>query len=183
MATSLVPLILIPQILFSGLVGVPKGVSKLVGAVMPATWSFDEMKRLSTLDTMSEEGSDPGGPNKGRGLIKHTEDLNDENIAKARKDVKRYKDDADESANSFQRQLDDYVAKLKSGQSATQPKVPKPGSAPEVPEPVKVPSDLSNYVDFLHPWGNVIVDPLVLFIMFFGLVIATIIALKAQDIG
>ncbi|MGI8495555.1 MAG: ABC transporter permease, partial [Pyrinomonadaceae bacterium] len=36
MATSLVPLILIPQILFSGLVGVPTGVSKVVGLAMPA---------------------------------------------------------------------------------------------------------------------------------------------------
>ncbi|MBA2339360.1 MAG: FHA domain-containing protein, partial [Pyrinomonadaceae bacterium] len=40
-ATSLVPLILIPQILFSGLVGVPTGLSKLAGLAMPATWSFD----------------------------------------------------------------------------------------------------------------------------------------------
>src|SRR6266849_1595091 len=36
MATSLVPLILIPQILFSGLIGVPNGISKVVGAAMPA---------------------------------------------------------------------------------------------------------------------------------------------------
>src|SRR5947209_19319053 len=67
MATSLVPLILIPQILFSGLVGVPQGVSKTIGTVMPATWSFDEMKRLSKLDTVSEEGSDPEGPDQGKG--------------------------------------------------------------------------------------------------------------------
>src|ERR1700675_2999790 len=43
MATSLVPLILIPQILFAGLVGVPVGVAKVVGTAMPATWAFDEM--------------------------------------------------------------------------------------------------------------------------------------------
>ena len=49
MATSLVPLILIPQILFSGLVGVPVGLAKVAGVVMPAPWSFDEMKRLSVV--------------------------------------------------------------------------------------------------------------------------------------
>src|ERR1700741_5486279 len=48
MATSMVPLILIPQILFSGLVGVPQGVSKAVGTLMPATWAFDEIKRIAT---------------------------------------------------------------------------------------------------------------------------------------
>ena len=81
MATSLVPLILIPQILFSGLVGVPEGTSKAIGMLMPATWAFDEMKRLSGLDTLREEGSDKDGTNEGRGLYKHFEDINDENIS------------------------------------------------------------------------------------------------------
>jgi len=52
MATSLVPLILIPQILFSGLVGVPQGTAKVIGTLMPATWAFDGLKRWSTLDTL-----------------------------------------------------------------------------------------------------------------------------------
>src|SRR2546426_2734209 len=58
MATSLVPLILIPQILFSGLVGVPQGASRVIGTIMPATWAFDGLKRFSTLDTLEKEGSD-----------------------------------------------------------------------------------------------------------------------------
>src|SRR5439155_17335293 len=49
MATSLVPLILIPQILFCGLVGVPQGASRVIGTIMPATWAFDGIKRFSTL--------------------------------------------------------------------------------------------------------------------------------------
>ncbi|HLM59546.1 MAG TPA: ATP-binding cassette domain-containing protein, partial [Pyrinomonadaceae bacterium] len=65
MATSLVPLILIPQILFSGLVGVPTGINKVAGLVMPATWSFDTMKRFSTLDTLEEEGAEADGKTKG----------------------------------------------------------------------------------------------------------------------
>src|SRR5206468_10120009 len=59
MATSMVPLILIPQILFGGLVGVPQGASRVIGTLMPATWAFDGIKRFSTLDTLDEEGSDP----------------------------------------------------------------------------------------------------------------------------
>src|SRR3989475_10335388 len=61
MATSLVPLILIPQILFSGLVGVPQSTAKVIGTLMPATWAFDGLKRWSWLDTLDEEGSDPDG--------------------------------------------------------------------------------------------------------------------------
>src|SRR2546423_4459509 len=57
MATSLVPLILIPQILFSGLVGVPQSTAKVIGTLMPATWAFDGLKRWSWLDTLDEEGS------------------------------------------------------------------------------------------------------------------------------
>src|SRR5262249_12735269 len=102
MATSLVPLILIPQILFSGLVGVPQGLSKAVGTLMPATWAFDGLKRFSSsetnalaLETLDEEGSDPEGKYKGRGLYKHYEDLNDQHIAEARKDVDKYKQDAE----------------------------------------------------------------------------------------
>src|SRR4029078_935164 len=58
MATSLIPLILIPQILFSGLVGIPTGVSKAIGVIMPATWAFDEMKRLSDLNVLRAKDAD-----------------------------------------------------------------------------------------------------------------------------
>jgi ABC-type multidrug transport system ATPase subunit/pSer/pThr/pTyr-binding forkhead associated (FHA) protein len=183
MATSLVPLILIPQILFSGLVGVPAGVSKVVGLTMPATWAFDEMKQLSWLDTVSEEGSDPSGPNSGRGLKKHTEDLNDQNLEKARKDVENYKKDAEESQKDFEKRMNEYVRNAATNPSLEQPTAPSPGPAPKVPEAVKVPPDLSNYVEFLHPWGHVLLDPLVLLLMFFGLIIAAIMALRSQDIG
>jgi ABC transport system ATP-binding/permease protein len=183
MATSLVPLILIPQILFSGLVGVPEGLSKAMGVFMPATWAFDEIKRLSPLDTLNEEGSDSSGPNKGRGLYGHIEDQNDENIADARKDIDRFKDDAEDNLKRFDRDIKDYLREVRTDPSVKQPEVPKIGDAPAVPAAEKVPKDLSNYVDFLHPWGNVALNPLVLIIMFFGLIIATVLALKAQDIG
>jgi ABC-type multidrug transport system ATPase subunit/pSer/pThr/pTyr-binding forkhead associated (FHA) protein len=182
MATSLVPLILIPQILFSGLVGVPKGASRVIGTVMPATWAFDGIKQFSTLDTLDEEGSDPDGENKGRGLYKHYEDLNDQNVAKAREDVAQYKKDAEADSKDYEKKMKDYVEDLKAGRQADQPDAPKLKPAPEVKGAEKVPDDLSNYITFLHPWGYWLLDPFVLLFMFFGLVIATIVTLRAQDI-
>jgi hypothetical protein len=91
MATSMVPLILIPQILFCGLVGVPENAARVISTVVPATWAFDGIKRFSTLDTLDEEGSDPDGENKGKGLYKHYEELNDGHITKAKEDVEKYK--------------------------------------------------------------------------------------------
>jgi ABC-type multidrug transport system ATPase subunit/pSer/pThr/pTyr-binding forkhead associated (FHA) protein len=182
MATSLVPLILIPQILFSGLVGVPQGGSKLVGTLMPATWSFDELKRLSMLDTLEAEGSDPKGENKGHGLYKHVEDVNEQNISKARRDIENYRKDAQKNSDDYKDRMTRYLQEAQTNPSATKPTAPKLGSAPEVPAAKKIDDDLSNYINFLHPWGNLLLDPIALFLMFFVLLIATIVALRAQDI-
>jgi ABC-type multidrug transport system ATPase subunit/pSer/pThr/pTyr-binding forkhead associated (FHA) protein len=182
MATSLVPLILIPQIIFCGLVGVPQGTAKAVGAIMPATWAFDGLKQFSTLDTLDEEGSDPDGENKGRGVFKHYEDRNDQNIDKARNDVAQYKKDAEKDLKDYEKKMKDYVEDLKSGRQSDQPEVPKLKPVPEVKGADKIPENLSNYISFLHPWGFWFLDPFVLLLMFFALVIATIITLKAQDI-
>src|SRR6266581_353785 len=182
MATSLVPLILIPQIIFSGLVGVPQGASKVIGTLMPATWAFDGLKQFSTLDTLDEEGSNPKGRNSGRGLYKHYEDLNDQNIKDAREDVDQYKKDAENDLKNYERKMKDYVRELQSGKQPTQPEVPKLKPVPEIHGADKIPEDLSNYINFLHPWGHWIIDPFILIVMFFVLVIATIITLRAQDI-
>ena len=182
MATSLVPLILIPQIIFCGLVGVPQGAAKAVGAIMPATWAFDGLKQFSTLDTLDEEGSDPKGANNGRGVFKHYEDINDHNIEKARNDVAQYKKDAEKDLKDYENKMKDYVADLKAQRQSDQPDAPKLKPVPEVKGAQKVPEDLSRYISFLHPWGFWFLDPFVLLLMFFGLVIATIITLKAQDI-
>lgn len=182
MATSLVPLILIPQILFSGLVGVPVNTARVIGTLMPATWAFDGLKRWSWLDTLDEEGSFPDGDNKGRGLYKHYEDINDEHIAGARDDVAKYKKDAEADSKEYERKMKDYVRDLQSGVQATQPTAPKLKPAPEVHGAEKIPEDLSGYINFLHPWGNIVIDPFVLILMFFSLVIATIVTLRAQDI-
>src|SRR6266567_1953589 len=134
MATSLVPLILIPQILFSGLVGVPQGWSKAVGTLMPATWAFDEIKRLSTLDTLrgKDENAEPAGKNEGRGLYKQIEHENDSNILDTQQRINEYKSDAEKRSSDFEKDTEEYQKALLKGESPAKPTMPKPGPAPEV---------------------------------------------------
>jgi len=184
MATSLIPLILIPQILFSGLVGIPTSMSKVVGVIMPATWSFDEMKRLSDLQVLraKDEDAQPSSNEEGRGLYKEVERKNDQNIADSRTKIDKYKADAENSINNFEKKMEDYQKELASGHAAKKPATPKLGPVPEIPPAEKVPDNLSSYVDFLHPWGSHTLDLGILIAMFFTFSIATIIALKAQDV-
>jgi hypothetical protein len=184
MATSLIPLILIPQILFCGLVGIPKSTSKVIGVVMPATWAFDEMKRLSGLEVLraKDEEAQPSEKEEGRGFYKQVERDNDQNIEDSRAKVDKYKADAEKSINSFEKKMEDYVTELTSGHAPTKPATPKLGPVPEIPPAKKVPDDLSSYVDFLHPWGSHVLDVSVLIVMFFTFFIGTMIALRAQDV-
>jgi ABC-type multidrug transport system ATPase subunit len=189
MATSMVPLILIPQILFSGLVGVPQNTARAISTVIPATWAFDGIKRFSgntwdtwSLDTLEEEGSDPDRENKGRGLYKHVQDVNDENITKARADIEQYKKDAEDKMKDYEDKMKSYLEQAPYNPNLQRPASPKLGKAPDIPAAQKIPEDLSNYINFKHPWGNAALDPLVLIVMFLGLVIATLIALNSQDI-
>jgi ABC transport system ATP-binding/permease protein len=182
MATSLVPLILIPQILFSGLVGVPTGIARVIGSAMPATWAFDEMKRLSTLDTLEEEGSIPEGSNKGIGYYKFIEEENDNKIEKTRQDVEKYKQDTSEKMKDYERKMKDYLARLRIGESVEQPTPPELGPAPTVPDVQKVNDDLSHYVGFMHPWGHTWYNPAILITMFLAFIIATVVVLRLQDI-
>lgn len=162
MATSLVPLVLIPQILFSGLVGVPAGLSKAASMLMPAAYSFDTMKRFSSLDTLEPEGANPKGRTKGQGLFKSIETDNDEMIEKFKADLEEYK----KAARAFQ---------------ADPMNNPTP-QEPEMGEIRTVPDNLSAYVSFLHPWMNEVVNQLVLMIMFGMLVVVTLIVLRLQDL-
>lgn len=166
MATSLVPLILIPQILFSGLVGVPTGATKVVSLTMPSAWSFDTMKRFSTLDTLEKEGANPGGKTEGLGLYKFIEKENDRLIEETKAEVEQYRKDAD-------------VKIIRDIQNNRTPNLDNP---PTPKDAVKIPADLSPFVNFLHPWMNVILNQIVLIIMFYMLVLATLIILRIQDI-
>jgi ABC-type multidrug transport system ATPase subunit len=184
MATSLVPLILIPQILFSGLVGVPSGLNKVVGLAMPATWAFDTLKRFTPLDTLEEEGA-----KQGRGLFKDIEDKNNENIDKATKDIENYRTDAKADMDKYKKDMDKYQDDMKDYQMqkiSNEPKKPKQPEMKEAPKPAKavvVPEDKSGYVTFLHPWMNEFLNQFVLMLMFCMLVVATLIVLRMQDIA
>jgi hypothetical protein len=183
MATSLVPLILIPQILFSGLVGVPTGINKVAGLIMPATWSFDTMKRFSTLDTLEEEGAEADGKTKGLGLYKYIESENDRIVADAKTDIETYRSDAKKDSDKYKSDMENYFIRLSQGQIVAEPKPPEMKSVPEIKPAVKVPENLSGYINFLHPWMNEILNQIVLMLMFFMLVAATLIVLRLQDIG
>ena len=163
MATSLVPLILIPQLLFSGLVGVPEGaVSRAAGLAMPAAWSFDTIKRISTLDTLEPEGANPKGKTRGLGLYKYIESENEKTIARAKQEFEEYR---------------------KQAESRYQDEAETSTSAPDITSTSirKVPDDLSGYVTFLHPWMNEVLNQIVLVLMFGLLVIATLIVLRLRD--
>ncbi len=110
---------------------------------------------------------------KDRGLYKNIEADNDKIIADAKRDLDNYKKDADEK-------LDDFEKDLKSGKNVSAPTLDAP---PKIADAKKIPENLSNYVSFLHPWMNEIVNQFVLMLMFFMLVIATLIVLRLQDIG
>jgi ABC transport system ATP-binding/permease protein len=178
MATSLVPLILIPQILFSGLVGVPTGINKVAGLIMPATWSFDTMKRFSTLDTLKTEGADPNGETKGKGYYDSIEEKNDQLIADARRKIDDYRAKSEQKMKDYEKEMKDDLAL---GRAPGE--MPKLDAAPKIDDPKKIDENLSRFVTFLHPWMHEVLNQLVLMIMFFILVIGTLIVLRMQDIA
>jgi ABC transport system ATP-binding/permease protein len=193
MATSLVPLLLIPQMLFCGLVGVPKGTSRYVGSIMPAMWAFDEMKRLSSdlgvLRGRDEEAM-PSNRDEGRGLYKETKHKNDVLVSQKQKEMEDYKAKSDDKFANFDKEMNDYQKRVEkwnmTGRRGAEPKKPsKPtlGSIPPGIKVVELPDNLSGYIDFLHPWGDKWLNPMVLLFMFIGLTAATIAALRSQDIG
>ncbi len=163
MATSLVPLILIPQILFSGIVGVPQGlVNKAVSLTMPAAWAFDTMKRFSTLDTLEPEGANPRGKTKGLGLYNFIETENEKTVEKAKQDFEEYR---------------------RSNESRYQD---EPSTSSVTTDPAtmtlnKVPDDLSGYVTFRHPWMNDVLNQAVLMLMFGIVTVATLIVMRLKD--
>lgn len=172
MATSLVPLILIPQIVFSGLIGVPSGINRIVGLTMPASWSFDTMKRFSTLDTLEPEGALINGPTEGLGLYRHVEQENEKLVADAKRNIREYE-------KELEARLRDAEKRAAVGESVKFTGLP---DRPEVGEPRQIPDDLSGYITFLHPWMHPILNQLVLIFMFTMVFLWTLIILRLQDV-
>jgi len=141
------------------------------------------MKRLSTLDTLKEEGSNPRGKNEGRGLLEHVKELNTRNIKEARHQLEDYSERTAEEIKDREKKLAEY---LRSGRGTAASAGPPPapvtiGSPPSIPEPQEINDDLSDYVTFLHPWGSIALDTGVLLLMLSGFMIATLIALRVKD--
>jgi hypothetical protein len=152
---------------------------------MPATWSFDEMKRSSGLDVLrgKDESAEPSVKNDGRGLYKQIEFENDAKIADAQVRIDKYKSDAEKSSKDCEKDMDQYQKDLMNRGSPTKPSAPKLGPAPTVEKATQVPEDLSAFIDFLHPWGGHMINVGVLLTMLLVLLCATGIALRIQDIG
>jgi hypothetical protein len=129
---------------------------------MPAAWSFDTMKRFSTLDTLEPEGAKAS--TKGKGLYRYIESENESALNKAKKDLENFK--------------------TVSGGSYQQNETGEPSMADEleVPEMKKIPADLSGYITFLHPWMNEVLNQFVLMLMFWVLTLSALVVLKLKDI-
>jgi hypothetical protein len=136
------------------------------------------MKRFSTLDTLKEDGADESGETRGIGYYKYVEQENDKLIADARKKVDDYKAKSEQKMKDFEKEMKDDLA---AGQRPAD--MPKLDAAPKIGDPKKIDENLSAYVNFLHPWMNEVLNQIVLMIMFFMLVIATLIVLRMQDIA
>jgi hypothetical protein len=174
LATSLVPLILIPQILFSGLLGVPSGLNRAVGLLMPAAWAYDSMKRYSSLDTLEEEGANPNSSIGGRGYYKYIETQNDKIIADAKRQIDEYKNDAETK-------IDNFEADLKGGKNPTKPQLddpPKPADAVRLEKKA-----MGNMVSFLNPWMDKSLNQAILIAMLFLFLAGTVLVLRIREVN
>jgi len=83
----------------------------------------------------------------------------------------------------YQNDMNQYLAGGRLGKAPEKPPAPTLAEPPQVKDAVTINDDLSGFVDFLHPWGGVWRDPSALLLMFFGLVLGSILILRSQDIG
>lgn len=188
LATSFVPLLLIPQILFCGLAGVPQGATKAIGALLPATWSFDQMKRLSARDVDvlqgRDEGAQPAYNQEGRGLFKQIEYQNERVREQKEKEIADYKSKYEEKLKRLRQETEKSQRMSRKSVQRGQPAELEVESPPENKATfLSVPHDKSNYVEFLHPWGARWLNPVILILMFLICISVTGGILRAQDIA
>ena len=101
----------------------------------------------------------------------------------ARERLNKYRSDAEKNSKDFETAMDQYQKDLLNRGSPAKPTPPKLGPAPEIAKAIRIPDNLSNFVDFLHPWGGHSTNLGVLVTMLLVFLGATGIALRAQDIG
>jgi ABC transport system ATP-binding/permease protein len=169
-ATSLVPLLLIPQILFSGMNGIPNGVARVTGATMPVTWSFDQMKRLSTLQTLNDEGS----------VAKYMESKAKGEQEKTERSLEVFNREVTSSVNDYTRRVEDYLVNVRANPRLDRPQPPTLTTSPTLTKHSDN-YDLKEFVSFTHPWGGSALNWVVLFLLLFILLFATVATLRMQD--
>jgi ABC transport system ATP-binding/permease protein len=177
MATSLVPLVLIPQILFGGLVMPNTGISQLIGAATPAMWSYDLLKRIglesSEMKTLrgADSEDDPEGE-LGRIKRRNTDE------------IEAFKQSLDDYRNRQERRLNDY---RRDAEAAQQGRGPAPGAlptlepAPKAPDVEYPPADKSRFVGFTSNFGALKVDFGMLGIFFLLLILLTLSTLRGKE--
>jgi hypothetical protein len=103
---------------------------------------------------------------------------NDRLIADSRQKIKDYKEAQEKKMRDFEKQMKDDLFLGRAPQE-----MPKLDAEPSIDDPTRVDKNLSAYVNFLHPWMDEVLNQIVLMLMFFILVVATLIVLRMQDIG
>lgn len=177
MATSLVPLVLIPQILFGGLLLPNEGMAKGVGLVMPAMWSYDALKRI-------------GVEQAGLGVLRGTRGEDDPGgeIGRIKQKNQQAVDDFQEQLDAYrkrqQQRLDEYKDDLEAflRVGGVRPAMPTLEEAPEAPRIEYPPEDKSRFVGFLNDFGRLWLDVGVLIGMFLTLLALTMLVLRSKDI-
>ncbi len=176
MATSLVPLALIPQILFGGLLLPNEGLSKGVSLAMPAMWSYDALKRAGVawggLGVLRGKDDDDEAGEIGR--VK----------AENRRAIEAFKKQLADYRRRQQEKLDDYKADLESflRTGSSRPQSPTLDPEPKAPEVKYPPADKSRYVGFLNDFSRLRLDWAALSAFFFLLVALTALALRGKDV-
>ncbi|MCS7080462.1 MAG: FHA domain-containing protein [Chloracidobacterium sp.] len=176
MATSLVPLVLIPQILFGGLLLPNEGWAKTVGFFMPAMWSYDALKRVGVewggLGILRGQDDDDEAGEIGRIKVENRKAVDDfrEKLADYRR----------RQQQKFDAYKDDMESFLRTGGS--RPPSPTLDPEPTAPEVKYLPSDKSRFVSFLHDFGRLWLNFAALGAFFFVLVALTALALRGKDI-
>ncbi|MBX7220270.1 MAG: FHA domain-containing protein [Blastocatellia bacterium] len=176
-ATSLVPLILIPQILFGGLLLPNQGISEGIGLIMPAMWSYDSMKHISLLnsDMKIMRGQDEDDVDGELGRIKKA---NSKAIDKFKAQLEDYKAEQ-------QQRLDEYRRRAESAQRGEGPPpgpMPELGPVPEAPEIEYPPENKSHFIGFTTTYGSIPLNFIVLGFFFFVLIGLTAFILRSKDV-
>ncbi|MGQ9896833.1 MAG: FHA domain-containing protein [Acidobacteriota bacterium] len=177
MATSLVPLVLIPQILFGGLLLPHEGIAKRISLVMPAMWSYDALKRIGVKQAglgvlRGQDGEDD--PSGELGRIKQE---NQQALDAFEVQLDTYRKRQQQRLNEYK---DDLEGFLRVG--GVRPEMPELEKAPEAPNIAYPPEDKSRFVGFLNDFGSLLLDVVVLVGMFMTLLVLTMLFLRSKDV-